>query len=81
VHLGDSGFKTPMPDKVVYAGGCVRFIKSKKTVPIDRKKNCLGLLQNSSENVAFATRVRFLASEAKCLSLYAHTRARRRLSF
>ncbi|MGR9116814.1 MAG: nuclease-related domain-containing protein, partial [Gammaproteobacteria bacterium] len=29
VFVGDSTFKTPMPDNVVYAGGYIRFIKSK----------------------------------------------------
>lgn len=29
VFIGDSDFKTPMPDNVVYAGGYIRFIKSK----------------------------------------------------
>jgi restriction system protein len=33
VFVGDSTFKTPMPDNVVYAGGYIRFIKS-KTQPI-----------------------------------------------
>lgn len=33
VFVGDSDFKTPMPDNVVYLGGYVRFIKS-KTQPI-----------------------------------------------
>lgn len=33
VFAGDSTFKTPMPDNVVYAGGYLRFIKS-KTRPI-----------------------------------------------
>jgi len=30
VFVGDSTFKTAMPDNVVYAGGYIRFIKSKK---------------------------------------------------
>ncbi len=30
VFVGDSEFKTPMPDNVVYAGGYIRFIKSKR---------------------------------------------------
>jgi restriction system protein len=30
VFVGDSDFKTPMPDNVVYTGGYIRFIKSKK---------------------------------------------------
>lgn len=30
VFIGDSEFKTPMPDNVVYAGGYIRFIKSKR---------------------------------------------------
>ena len=30
VFVGDSEFKTPMPENVVYAGGYIRFIKSKK---------------------------------------------------
>ncbi len=30
VFIGDSDFKTPMPDNVVYAGGYIRFIKSKQ---------------------------------------------------
>lgn len=30
VFVGDSEFKTPMPDNVVYAGGYIRFIKSKQ---------------------------------------------------
>jgi predicted RNA-binding Zn-ribbon protein involved in translation (DUF1610 family) len=29
VFIGDSDFKTPMPENVVYAGGYIRFIKSK----------------------------------------------------
>ncbi len=29
VFIGDSEFKTPMPDNVVYAGGYIRFIKCK----------------------------------------------------
>lgn len=33
VFVGDSSFKSPMPDNVVYAGGYIRFIKS-KTRPI-----------------------------------------------
>ena len=33
VFVGDSDFKTPMPDNVVYLGGYIRFIKS-KTQPI-----------------------------------------------
>ncbi|MBE0437284.1 MAG: NERD domain-containing protein [Methylomicrobium sp.] len=33
VFVGDSTFKTPMPDNVVYAGGYIRFIAS-KTQPI-----------------------------------------------
>jgi restriction system protein len=33
VFVGDSEFKTPMPDNVVYLGGYIRFIKS-KTQPI-----------------------------------------------
>lgn len=32
VFVGDSTFKTDMPDNVTYAGGYVRFIKSKKDV-------------------------------------------------
>lgn len=32
VFVGDSTFKTDMPDNVTYAGGYIRFIKSKKTV-------------------------------------------------
>lgn len=32
VFVGDSTFKTDMPDNVTYAGGYVRFIKSKKEV-------------------------------------------------
>lgn len=32
VFVGDSTFKTEMPDNVTYAGGYVRFIKSKKDV-------------------------------------------------
>jgi restriction system protein len=30
VFIGDSDFKTPMPENVVYAGGYIRFIKSKQ---------------------------------------------------
>ncbi|MDX8130379.1 NERD domain-containing protein [Methylomonas sp. OY6] len=30
VFVGDSEFKTPMPENVVYAGGYIRFIKSKQ---------------------------------------------------
>jgi predicted RNA-binding Zn-ribbon protein involved in translation (DUF1610 family) len=30
VFIGDSEFKTPMPENVVYAGGYIRFIKSKQ---------------------------------------------------
>jgi predicted RNA-binding Zn-ribbon protein involved in translation (DUF1610 family) len=30
VFVGDSDFKTPMPENVVYAGGYIRFIKSKQ---------------------------------------------------
>lgn len=30
VFIGDSHFKTPMPDNVVYAGGYIRYIKSKQ---------------------------------------------------
>jgi restriction system protein len=30
VFIGDSEFKTPMPENVVYAGGYIRFIKSKR---------------------------------------------------
>ena len=30
VFIGDSDFKTPMPENVVYAGGYIRFIKSKR---------------------------------------------------
>ncbi|OAH98211.1 nuclease-related domain-containing protein [Methylomonas methanica] len=30
VFIGDSEFKTPMPDNVVYAGGYIRFIKRKQ---------------------------------------------------
>lgn len=30
VFVGDSEFKTPMPDNVVFAGGYIRFIKSKQ---------------------------------------------------
>ncbi|MGZ8943762.1 MAG: NERD domain-containing protein [Methylobacter sp.] len=33
VFVGDSTFKTPMPDNVVYGGGYIRFIKN-KTQPI-----------------------------------------------
>ena len=33
VFVGDSSFKTPMPENVVYGGGYIRFIKS-KTQPI-----------------------------------------------
>jgi restriction system protein len=33
VFVGDSSFKTPMPDNVVYGGGYIRFIKN-KTQPI-----------------------------------------------
>lgn len=32
VFIGDSSFKTPVPENVVYAGGYIRFIKSKKQV-------------------------------------------------
>jgi hypothetical protein len=32
VFVGDSSFKTEMPDNVTYGGGYVRFIKSKKDV-------------------------------------------------
>lgn len=31
VFIGNSTFKTPMPENVTYAGGCVRYIKSKTT--------------------------------------------------
>jgi len=43
VFVGDSSFKTPMPDNVVYAGGYIRFIKS-KTQPIlsDREVLAIG---------------------------------------
>lgn len=30
VFIGSSSFKTDMPDNVTYAGGCIRYIKSKK---------------------------------------------------
>jgi len=30
VFIGDSDFKTPMPENVVYAGGYIRFVKSKQ---------------------------------------------------
>lgn len=30
VFIGDSNFKTPMPENVVYAGGYIRYIKSKQ---------------------------------------------------
>lgn len=30
VFIGDSNFKTPMPENVVYAGGYIRFIKNKR---------------------------------------------------
>jgi ribosomal protein L37AE/L43A len=30
VFIGDSKFKTPMPDNVTHAGGCIRYIKSKQ---------------------------------------------------
>jgi len=30
VFVGDSTFKTPMPDNVTYGGGYIRFIKSRK---------------------------------------------------
>lgn len=32
VFIGNSTFKTDMPENVTYAGGCIRFIKSKKSV-------------------------------------------------
>lgn len=31
VFIGDSTFKTDMPENVTYAGGCIRYIKSKNT--------------------------------------------------
>src|SRR5690554_1408785 len=38
VFVGDSTFKTPMPDNVAYGGGYIRFIKSRKE---DRKSTRL----------------------------------------
>jgi restriction system protein len=42
VFVGDSTFKTPMPDNVVYAGGYIRFIKS-KTQPILSEREVLDI--------------------------------------
>ena len=42
VFIGDSTFKTPMPDNVVYAGGYIRFITS-KTQPILSDSEVLAL--------------------------------------
>lgn len=42
VFVGDSSFKTPMPDNVVYAGGYIRFIKN-KTLPILSDSEVLGI--------------------------------------
>jgi hypothetical protein len=44
VFIGDSEFKTPMPDNVVYAGGYIRFIKSKQQ-PILNIKEVVGICQ------------------------------------
>jgi predicted RNA-binding Zn-ribbon protein involved in translation (DUF1610 family) len=44
VFIGDSEFKTPMPDNVVYAGGYIRFIKSKQQ-PILNIKEVIGICQ------------------------------------
>ena len=38
VLIGDSSFKTEMPDNVTYAGGYIRFIKSKKEVVFSDKE-------------------------------------------
>ena len=42
VFVGDSDFKTPIPDNVVYTGGYIRFIKS-KTQPILSDREVLAI--------------------------------------
>ena len=36
VFIGNSTFKTTMPDNVTYAGGCIRYIKSKRDIVLSQ---------------------------------------------
>ncbi len=38
VFVGDSEFKTEMPDNVTYAGGCIRYVKSKSVALLSDKQ-------------------------------------------
>ncbi len=44
VFIGDSTFKTQMPENVTYAGGCVKYIKS-KNIEVFTQKEVTGIIE------------------------------------
>jgi len=57
VFVGDSTFKTEMPDNVTYAGGYIRFIKSKKNVLLtnDEVSTVIGAIEGGRLTPFFKT--------------------------
>lgn len=57
VFIGDSTFKTEMPANVTYAGGCIRYIKTKNTVLFtdEQVEKMVSAIQNVRLNPGFKT--------------------------
>ena len=75
VFIGDSTFKTDMPNNVTYAGGCIKYIKSKNTALLTQEQvfEVVSIIQGgrlkpsvktNREHVAHVKAIRSLALSA-----------------
>ena len=57
VFIGDSTFKTPMPDNVTYAKGCIKYIKSKgeSLLSTDQVRTTVDAIENGKLKPSFKT--------------------------